>query len=243
MPASIILAAPDSSLNVRYTERVQENRRAGEENEVEISEDEEHHTDPGSQQARPQTLKNRVKRRCFTAATLGVMYLLILAGVFIRYISVTLENDQLQARYNKLYNNYSELQGKVSGKWCPKEWKRFGCSCYFKSNENKSWSDSRSDCQRKGADLVVINNKEEQDFIIGLNKDGDSWIGLLAMEKWTQTKRVWEWEWVDSSPLTETFWAAGLSHQPWIQYTACCNQQGQWTQSGFYVLKNWICEK
>ncbi|XP_038580076.1 NKG2-A/NKG2-B type II integral membrane protein-like [Micropterus salmoides] len=157
-----ILAAPDSSLNVRYTGRVQDNRGAGEENQLEISEDEKHHADPGSQKARPQTPKNRVRRRCFTAATLGVMYLLILAGVFIRYISVTLEKDQLQTRYDKLYNNYSELQGQISGKCCPEGWKRFGFSCYFKSNEEKTWYNSRRDCQSRGADLVIINNKEEQ---------------------------------------------------------------------------------
>ncbi|XP_038580083.1 C-type lectin domain family 4 member E-like isoform X2 [Micropterus salmoides] len=157
-----ILAAPDSSLNVRYTGRVQDNRGAGEENQLEISEDEKHHADPGSQKARPQTPKNRVRRRCFTAATLGVMYLLILAGVFIRYISVTLEKDQLQTRYDKLNNNYSELQGQISEKWCPEGWKRFGFSCYFKSNEEKTWSDSRLDCYTRGAHLVIINNKEEQ---------------------------------------------------------------------------------
>lgn len=46
-----IVAAPDSSLNVRYTRKVQENRGAGEENQVEILEDEEHHADLGSQKA------------------------------------------------------------------------------------------------------------------------------------------------------------------------------------------------
>lgn len=113
MSASI-LALPDSSLNVRYSRRVHENRGARKENEVEISEAEEHHADPGTQKARSQTPKNCVKISCFTAATLGVMYLLILAGVFIRYITVTLEKDHLQTRYDKLYNNYSELQGQIS---------------------------------------------------------------------------------------------------------------------------------
>ncbi|XP_045897921.1 CD209 antigen-like protein 2, partial [Micropterus dolomieu] len=111
--------------------------------------------------------------------------------------SVTLEKDQLQTRYDKLYNNYSEVKGQISDmavnisqlqssyktlrknhsqiqdevkqlkdkikeKCCPEGWKRFGFSCYFKSNEKKTCSESRSDCQRKGADLVIINNKEEQ---------------------------------------------------------------------------------
>ncbi|XP_073319750.1 uncharacterized protein [Pagrus major] len=111
-----ILAAPDSSFNVRFTRR--ENRGEGEEMEVEILEDEEHHADLGSQQARPNTEKNRaaVRRRCFRApaVTLGVMYLLILAGIYIRYILVTLEKDQLQTRYDTLSNNYTQLQETVS---------------------------------------------------------------------------------------------------------------------------------
>ncbi|XP_044027301.1 CD209 antigen-like protein C [Siniperca chuatsi] len=286
MPASVP-AAPDSSLNVRYTRKVQENRGAGENNQVEILEDEEHRADLGSQKARPHTPKDPV-RRCFTAATLGVMYLLILAGIFIRYMSVTLEKDELQTRYDRLSNSCSQLQGKISdmavnnsqlqrsyetlstnhsqlwdevkqlkdkteGKRCPEGWTRFGHSCYFKSNEEKTWPDSRYDCRKKGADLVTINNEEEQNFVKELNVNGESWIGLRRI--WTQTGGerawawLWEWEWVDGSPLTETFWAAGLSDQRWDQYqdqyaAACCNQQGQWTLSKYSDFqKNWICEK
>uniref|UniRef100_A0A3P9DPR2 C-type lectin domain-containing protein n=1 Tax=Maylandia zebra TaxID=106582 RepID=A0A3P9DPR2_9CICH len=45
---------------------------------------------------------------------------------------------------------------------CPEGWTRFGSKFYFKSTENKTWSDSRRACQDKGADLVMINSKEEQ---------------------------------------------------------------------------------
>ncbi|XP_044027312.1 CD209 antigen-like protein E [Siniperca chuatsi] len=260
MPASVP-AAPDSKLNVRYTRKVQENRGAGEDNQVEILEDQEHRADLGSQKARPHTPKDPV-RRCFTAVTLGVMYLLILAGVFIRYISVTLEKDELQTRYDRLSDSYSQLQGKISdmavnnsqlrdevkqlkdkieGKRCPEGWTRFGCSCYFKFNEEKTWPDSRSDCQKKGADLVTINNEEEQNFVNKLNVNGESWIGLWKTN--TQTGRAWKWEWVDGSPLTETFRATGSPNQ--YQYAAAYwDQQGRWTLRNYYYdFKNWICEK
>uniref|UniRef100_A0A3P9ILM2 C-type lectin domain-containing protein n=1 Tax=Oryzias latipes TaxID=8090 RepID=A0A3P9ILM2_ORYLA len=48
------------------------------------------------------------------------------------------------------------------GKWCPERWKLFGSSCYYESTEKKNWTDSRSFCQDKGFDLVVVNSKEEQ---------------------------------------------------------------------------------
>uniref|UniRef100_A0A3B3HWN6 C-type lectin domain-containing protein n=1 Tax=Oryzias latipes TaxID=8090 RepID=A0A3B3HWN6_ORYLA len=48
------------------------------------------------------------------------------------------------------------------GKRCPDSWMRFGCSCYYKSTEKKTWNESRDFCQENGSDLVVVNSKEEQ---------------------------------------------------------------------------------
>ncbi|XP_037647452.1 C-type lectin domain family 6 member A-like [Sebastes umbrosus] len=105
----------------------------------------------------------------------------------VNYISVTLGKD--------------ELQEKISGKSCPEGWKKFGCSCYFTSNEWTNWGSSREYCQKRGANLVVINNKEEQEFVIQLNINGESWIGLREIkENWMQGR----WQWVDGSPLSET---------------------------------------
>ncbi|XP_039676688.1 C-type lectin domain family 4 member E-like [Perca fluviatilis] len=154
------------SLNVRYNRNVQENNGEEEERQVVILEDEEHHADLGPQRARPHTQNNPAanNRRCFkaTAVTLGGFYLLMLAGLFIR---LTL----LQTRYDQLSNNYSQLQGEVSEKCCPDGWTTFGRSCYFKSKEKNTWDGSRADCQQIGADLVVINNEEEQ--VLGSRTD------------------------------------------------------------------------
>uniref|UniRef100_A0A3B3HF15 C-type lectin domain-containing protein n=1 Tax=Oryzias latipes TaxID=8090 RepID=A0A3B3HF15_ORYLA len=42
------------------------------------------------------------------------------------------------------------------GQWCPEGWRRFGSSCYYKSTEQKTWTDSRSFCQKNGSDLVLL---------------------------------------------------------------------------------------
>ncbi|XP_034747467.1 CD209 antigen-like protein E isoform X7 [Etheostoma cragini] len=156
----------------------------------------------------------------------------------------------LQTRYDQLSNNYTQLQDEVKQlkdrievlKVCHDGWTRFGCSCYFKSKEKKDWGDSRDDSEKRGADLVVIDNKEEQKFVSELSNGGESWIGLRYDGK--------EWRWVDGSPLTETFWGPGLPrygrNQPrnWSWYpVACCDQQGKWTQSYHSDYKTWICEK
>nr|XP_024654915.1 C-type lectin domain family 4 member M-like [Maylandia zebra] len=127
------------------------------------------------------------------------------------------ENNKLHFKHNKLNHSYNELQTehqetkrlnsqlqeevkklkeKIEEK-CPDRWMRFGCSCYFKSTECETWSDSRRACQDKGADLVMINSKEEQEFVNEFG--GYSWIGLRSK----QTSGGYKWEWVDGSALTE----------------------------------------
>ncbi|XP_074468601.1 CD209 antigen-like protein 2 isoform X3 [Sebastes fasciatus] len=266
--SSDIYAKPDLTTKVRYNRKVQDEE--WEESEVVIYESvdviRDDHADIQSHKGGPLTEKHppAVQTRPFRTAALclGVLCFLMIIGIIflsVQYISVTLEKDELQTRYDQLSYNNSQLQekvsdlsfnhsqlqdevkqlkGKIEEKWCPEGWRRFECSCYFKSNERKTWYKSREYCQQRGADLVVINNKEEQEFVIQLNINGESWIGLR--EIWTQR---WEWEWVDGSPLTETFWASGLPRYDGYQHAAtCCNQQGQWTQSR-YDNKNWICEK
>ncbi|KAF3843490.1 hypothetical protein F7725_002339 [Dissostichus mawsoni] len=64
-------------------------------------------------------------------------------------------------------------------------WRKFGSSCYLLSTEKASWEQSRDNCRARGADLVIVDSKEEQ----------------VIEEEGT-------WKWVDGSPLNLnlTFW-------------------------------------
>ncbi len=42
------------------------------------------------------------------------------------------------------------------------KWKSYQSSLYYLSSETKSWAESRIYCKERGADLIIINNREEQ---------------------------------------------------------------------------------
>ncbi|XP_075207699.1 killer cell lectin-like receptor subfamily B member 1B allele B [Anomaloglossus baeobatrachus] len=72
---------------------------------------------------------------------------------------------------------------------CPYHWRLHGDQCYYYSDITvRNWSQSRDDCKMMGADLLVIKNQKQQEFIqsslrqqvedtywIGLHRDGDVW--------------------------------------------------------------------
>ncbi|KAJ4927713.1 hypothetical protein JOQ06_015515 [Pogonophryne albipinna] len=215
------------------------NRKLQEEREVDIYENAD--TEIQSQEAGPRSERPPAdaQRRTYRAAALclGVLCILMITAIIALSIHFTLEKED--------GNKDLSLKYVFEGKLCPGGWKRFGCSCYFKSNKRKTWYDSRSDCEQRGADLVVINNKEEQKFVNELNSQGEAWIGLQATKgKSTPKGWVYEWEWVDGSLLTEMFWESGTPNHVSIQNTsAYCNPHGQWKHKLPYLLNNCICEK
>ncbi|KAJ8366307.1 hypothetical protein AAFF_G00362870, partial [Aldrovandia affinis] len=88
---------------------------------------------------------------------------------------------------------------------CPEGWEQRNSKCYYFSTEEKSWKDSRSACLKQGADLVIIESKEEQDFIYKHTGEDAYWIGLSDSE----TEGTWLW--VDGTPLQKdkAFWVTG----------------------------------
>ncbi|XP_042362340.1 CD209 antigen-like protein E isoform X3 [Plectropomus leopardus] len=244
--SSEIYAKPDLSKKVRYIRDVQEDKIDWEEREVDIYESTDtigdDHADIQSHKEGLHTEKHppTVQRRTFRIAAycFGVLCFLMITGIILSSILLTLGHHHLQSRYEELSSNYSWLHKLMSSKWCPDGWRRFGCSCYFKSDEKESWEGSRDYCRQRGADLVVIDSKEEQKFVTELSVDGESWIGLQHRGS------GYKWEWVDTSPLTDIFWEQGLpENYDYRTAATCCNQQEQWRQNFYYNKKNWICEK
>ncbi|XP_036071203.1 C-type lectin domain family 4 member C [Oryzias melastigma] len=59
------------------------------------------------------------------------------------------EKDELQTKLN-LFDHYLK-----------QNWIYFSGSFYYISTTEKSWQSSRDDCLGRGADLIIINSKEE----------------------------------------------------------------------------------
>ncbi|KAJ8355241.1 hypothetical protein AAFF_G00079890 [Aldrovandia affinis] len=126
--------------------------------------------------------------------------------------SLNTQKDQLQRDFDAVVvkfpvlDQYCPLRSqKRVCKPCPEGWEQRNSMCYYFSTELKNWNDSRSDCLKQGADLVIIESKEEQDFISKHTGDYVYWIGLSDSE----TEGIWLW--VDGTPLQKdkAFWARG----------------------------------
>uniref|UniRef100_A0AAZ1WZB6 C-type lectin domain-containing protein n=1 Tax=Oreochromis aureus TaxID=47969 RepID=A0AAZ1WZB6_OREAU len=80
--------------------------------------------------------------------------------------ALQMEKANLKSNISTLDDNSLFLsEGSCGG--CLPGWALFNSSCYFfsyieSSTVKKNWHESREDCIRRGSDLVVIDNQEEQ---------------------------------------------------------------------------------
>ncbi|XP_069038823.1 CD209 antigen-like protein B isoform X1 [Lepisosteus oculatus] len=109
---------------------------------------------------------------------------------------------------------------------CPWGWELFSTKCYYFSTDTLSWNDSRTACRKQGADLVIINNRTEQEFISSHTQGCEYWMGM------TDVAVEGTWIWVDGTQLTEGYWSAG---EPY----SCENEDCLATTLGVNDVKNW----
>nr|XP_055074616.1 CD209 antigen-like [Misgurnus anguillicaudatus] len=151
--------------------------------------------------------------------------------------NLTTENDRLLTNLNKQREQLNATMEilKRDG------WTVFQSSLYFISSDKKTWSDSRTNCTQRGADLIIINNQEEQGFV--KNMSGiEYWIGL------SDSDVEGTWKWVDGSTLNTSFsfWDKSISPKEpnggTAENCAAIYSPG-WVDYSCTKTFNWICEK
>ncbi|XP_073686255.1 uncharacterized protein [Garra rufa] len=143
-----------------------------------------------------------------------------------KYINMTNERDGLLTKNHQLQNILSETDG----------WLYSSFSFYFFSSENKSWTESRRYCTERGADLISINNREEQEFAKKFSHGNAFWIGL------TDSDVEGTWKWLDGSTLPSGFWGSGEPNGRRGENCVASYPSG-WCDYPCNDAFRWICEK
>ncbi|XP_039509540.1 CD209 antigen-like protein C [Pimephales promelas] len=104
-------------------------------------------------------------------------------------ITLTNERDQFNQERNELWKMLNEMDGCI-----------YQSGFYYMSSEEKSWTECRRYCRERGADLIIINNKEKEDFVMKMSGKTGVWMGL------TDSDVEGRWTWVDGSTLTYKSW-------------------------------------
>ncbi|XP_056593199.1 C-type lectin domain family 4 member M-like [Triplophysa dalaica] len=148
-----------------------------------------------------------------------------------KYTNITEDRDELRAKFNNVTKLYEELRTHLYDGWIYYEF-----SLYFISSEKKNWIESRRNCRERGADLIIINNKDEQDFIEKKTCKEGFWIGL------SDSDEEGRWKWVDGSAMTSGFWKSG---EPNGRTKENCVESAAlvWNDLNCHVTRKWICER
>uniref|UniRef100_A0A8C3HZD9 C-type lectin domain-containing protein n=1 Tax=Chrysemys picta bellii TaxID=8478 RepID=A0A8C3HZD9_CHRPI len=150
-------------------------------------------------------------------------------------------NASLEDLFSRLKQNLCDpaqisSAGGSGCKLCPRNWVLHRDKCYWLSNEADTWSKSHDDCSRKESQMLVIQDREQMDYLQPVIKDDNGvWIGLTFNS--TQGK----WTWLDGAPVHEELQLpessqgdesnCGMLKKTKIEFEVCSSE-----------LK-WLCQK
>ncbi|XP_039538634.1 C-type lectin domain family 10 member A-like [Pimephales promelas] len=159
-----------------------------------------------------------------------------------RNMQLTKERDGLSSSNRDLIRDRNQLKKEkndLSESLRVKDgWLYHKSSLYFLSTEKRSWTESRRYCTERGADLIIINNREEQGFVQKKYPNDKVWIGV------TDSDVEGTWKWVDGSRLNSGFWASGEPNsQNGIDEDCAVNYDTVFADHPCNDAFKWICEK
>ncbi|XP_039538845.1 C-type lectin domain family 4 member M-like [Pimephales promelas] len=159
-----------------------------------------------------------------------------------RNMQLTKERDGLSSSNRDLIRDRNQLKKEkndLSESLRVKDgWLYHKSSLYFLSTEKRSWTESRRYCTERGADLIIINNREEQGFVQKKYPNDKVWIGV------TDSDVEGTWKWVDGSRLNSGFWASGEPNSyNGIDEDCAVNYDTVFADHPCNDAFKWICEK
>ncbi|NXW88417.1 KRBBB protein, partial [Alopecoenas beccarii] len=91
---------------------------------------------------------------------------------------------------------------------CPQGWEKKGEKCYFffPKPQKNDWNASRKECRDKESDLVVIENKEELDYLRSQSRGHYYLLGL------TYSEREKKWKWINNMEHCTDMFTIGGDH-------------------------------
>ncbi|XP_039332486.1 C-type lectin domain family 10 member A [Saimiri boliviensis] len=152
--------------------------------------------------------------------------------------------QQLVQDLKKLACQVASLKNNASTErtCCPINWVEHQGSCYWFSGSGKTWPEAERYCQLESAHLVVINSREEQNFVQAQLGSAYTWMGLSDPEG--------VWKWVDGSDYASGFqnWKPGQPDD-WQGHglgggedCAHFHPDGRWNDDVCQRSYHWVCE-
>lgn len=144
--------------------------------------------------------------------------------------------NSLNCKMSLLKNNSSQTP------CCPNNWLEYQGSCYWFSSSGKSWNDADRYCQLMNAYLVVINSREEQNFVQRHLSASYTWMGLSDPEG--------VWKWADGTNYETNYknWRPGQPDD-WHGHglgggedCAHFHPDGRWNDDVCQRIYRWVCE-
>ncbi|XP_072319354.1 C-type lectin domain family 4 member M-like [Eucyclogobius newberryi] len=147
------------------------------------------------------------------------------------------ESDTNALELNEICKNFTDQKRSDFDQYFRDGWVYFNTSLYYISPAKRNWQDSRGFCLQRGADLIVINSREEQEFIRRFHRF--MWIGLR-----NTTARTWIW--VDGTPLTRRYWGPGepnMGNDEGCVESRFFEVQDTWNDLNCNDQNFWVCER
>ncbi|XP_067417522.1 perlucin-like protein [Emydura macquarii macquarii] len=122
---------------------------------------------------------------------------------------------------------------------CPAGWLPNAGNCYYFSTVPQNWSYAKQACKDQGAQLIIIENQQEQEFLTKNSNGKNYWIGLNDIDKEGTFK------WIDDSSMSYRNWNQGEPNDAQSgEDCAYMYGNGKWNDALCEINQDgWICEK